>query len=71
MIRFSIIIPVKEINAYVRETVPYILGLRNPDWELIIVPNAEAPSEWHDDRIRLMASCRVGPGVKRDLAARA
>ncbi len=66
---FSIVIPVKAINGYVRETVSHILKLNDSDWELIIVPNDDAPSEWSDPRIRLMASGRVGPGIKRDLAA--
>ena len=30
--RFSIIIPVKEINDYVRETVPYIQALDSDNW---------------------------------------
>ena len=37
--RFSIIIPVKAINDYVRETVPYIQQLAYQSWELIILPN--------------------------------
>ena len=70
MVKFSIIIPVKAINAYVRETVPYILKLDSPDWELIVVPNDDAASEWGDARIRMIASGRVGPGAKRDMAAK-
>lgn len=66
---FSIIIPVKAINAYVRETVGHILGLTDPDWELIIVPNDLSEPEWKDSRIHLIASGRVGPGAKRDMAA--
>lgn len=67
---FSIIIPVKAINDYVRETVEHILGLDDPDWELMIVPNDPTVSEWSDPRIQLMASGRVGPGAKRDMAAK-
>lgn len=66
---FSIIIPVKAINDYVRETVSYILKLRDQDWELLIVPNDPSPSEWNDSRITIMSSGRVGPGAKRDMAA--
>src|SRR4051812_47174404 len=68
---FTIIIPVKAVNHYVRETVAHILRLRDGDWELIVVPNDESPSEWNDPRIRLRSSGRVGPGAKRDLAANA
>jgi len=68
---FSIIIPVKELNDYVRETVPYIVGLDYSDWELFIVTNDEQSSEWPDEpRIKMMSSGRVGPAEKRDLAAR-
>ena len=67
---FSIIIPVKELNDYARETVPYIVGLDYPDWELLIVTNDEQTSEWPDERrIKMMSSGRVGPAKKRDLAA--
>jgi len=68
---FSIIIPVKELNDYVRETVPYIVGLDYSDWELFVVTNDEQSSEWPDEpRIKMMSSGRVGPAEKRDLAAR-
>ena len=68
--RFSIIIPVKEINDYVRETVPYIQALDSGNWELIIVPNGPDQNEWElDQRISLNSSGRVGPADKRDQAA--
>ena len=69
--RFTIIIPVKEINDYVRETVPYIQDLDLSNWELIIVTNDNELNEWKDDtRISLASSGRVGPADKRDQAAR-
>ncbi len=68
--KFSIIIPFKAVNAYVRETVPYVLKLDNADWELILVPNEAMASEWPDPRISVIASGRVGPGTKRDRAAK-
>ena len=67
---FSIIIPVKAIKDYVRETVEHILGLGDPDLEVMIIPNDPTVSEWSDPRIRLLASGRVGPGAKRDMAAK-
>ncbi len=67
---FSIIIPVKSINDYVRETVPYIQRLTGPQWELMIIPNEEEPNEWlGDDRVRVFPSGRVGPAAKRDMGA--
>ena len=71
MIKFSIIIPVKSINDYVRETVPYIQNLSGPEWELFIIPNNDEPNEWvSDHRIRITPSGRVGPADKRDMGAK-
>lgn len=67
---FTIIIPVKAINPYVRETVPHILALADSSWELFIVPNEAEPNEWDDPRINILPSGRVSPGIKRDLAAK-
>lgn len=66
---YSIIIPVKAINHYVRETVPYIQKIARDDWELIILPNQQDADEWQDDRIRIVPSGRVGPAKKRDQGA--
>lgn len=70
MPKYTLIIPVKEINDYVRETVPHIQRLRSDAWELIILPNEPSVDEWDDTRIRLIPSGRVGPGAKRDMGAR-
>lgn len=70
-LKFSIIIPVKAINDYVRETVPHIQRLSNPNWELFIVPNEDSRNEWEGEaRIRIVPSGRVGPADKRDMAAK-
>lgn len=69
-LKFSIIIPVKAINDYVRETVPHIQCMQNPNWELFIVPNEDCPNEWAvDSRISILSSGRLGPADKRDMAA--
>ena len=70
-IKYSIIIPVKAVNDYVRETVTHIQRFRREDWELIILPNEDEPDQWNDPRIRLAASGRVGPARKRDMGAEA
>lgn len=67
--RFTVIIPVKTINDYIRETVPYIRNLSNKSWELIVLPNNADPDEWNDLRIRIVASGRAGPAKKRDMGA--
>lgn len=70
-LRFSIIIPVKALNDYVRETVPHIQRMSNPDWELFILPNEDCPNEWAGDtRISIASSGRVGPADKRDMGAK-
>lgn len=70
-LKYSIIIPVKSINDYVRETVPNIQKLDVSNWELFIIPNDMEDNEWlNDDRIQVVASGRVGPADKRDLGAR-
>ena len=70
MALFSIIIPVKSINDYVRETVPHIQRLTGSQWELMVIPNEEEPNEWPGDgRVRVFPSGRVGPAAKRDMGA--
>jgi cellulose synthase/poly-beta-1,6-N-acetylglucosamine synthase-like glycosyltransferase len=68
-IRFSILIPVKEVNHYVRETVPYIQKLYTNNWELFILTNNTEPNEWSDPRIKIAPTGCVGPGAKRDFGA--
>jgi GT2 family glycosyltransferase len=70
MVTFSIIIPVKSINDYVRETVPHIQRLTGPQWELMVIPNEEEFNEWPEDgRVRVFSSGLVGPAAKRDMGA--
>jgi GT2 family glycosyltransferase len=70
MVMFSIIIPVKSINDYVRETVPHIQRLAGPEWELMVIPNEVELNEWSADcRVRVFPSGRVGPAAKRDMGA--
>ena len=69
IIRYTIIIPVKAINAYMRETVHHIRNLQRDDWELIILPNEPDADEWHDSRIGIIPSGKVGPAAKRDIGA--
>jgi GT2 family glycosyltransferase len=69
-VKFSIIIPVKSINDYVRETVPYVQALTSFEWELFIIPNNMENNEWQEDgRVTILDSGRVGPADKRDLGA--
>ena len=62
----SIIIPVREINAYIRESIPHILELDYPDYEVLIFP--DEASEEQFPRTRVIPTGSVGPAQKRDLA---
>lgn len=68
-VKFSILIPVKSINDYVRETVPYIQKLSTDNWEVYLLPNNDEPNEWNDSRIKVVSTGKVGPGAKRDFGA--
>lgn len=70
---FSIIIPIKELNTMLEESVSAILGLYYDDYELIILPNelpASLPGYLKDEKIKVIASGKVSPAVKRDLGAK-
>jgi len=70
---FSIIIPVKEINDYLRESVPYLLALDYEDFEILILPNLEPSnleSIFFNERVKMIASGIVSPAIKRDMGAK-
>jgi glycosyltransferase involved in cell wall biosynthesis len=68
-VKYSFIIPVKEINDYIRESVPKILEIARDDYEIIIYPDhgCETKESW--PKTRQIAS-DPGPAVKRNLAMR-
>jgi glycosyltransferase involved in cell wall biosynthesis len=68
--KYCIIIPVKELNTYLEETIPHIQKLNLEDWELLIIPNEKVDNPWDDPKITIVASGPVGPAAKRDLGAR-
>jgi cellulose synthase/poly-beta-1,6-N-acetylglucosamine synthase-like glycosyltransferase len=68
MIKYSFIIPVKEINDYIRESVPKILEIKRNDYEIIIYPDEVSEDKW--DKTRQIATGHSGPATKRSLAAR-
>lgn len=66
-ITYSFIIPVKRINAYIRESVPKILQISRSDYEIIIFPDIEDPAhKW--EKTRQIATGSIGPAEKRDMA---
>ena len=69
---FSIIIPVKEINDYILESVPITLKLDYTDFEIIILPNSkpESPPVFStNERVKIIPTGKVSPAVKRDIGA--
>ncbi len=71
---YTIIIPVKQINDYLRESLPRILAMDYPEFEVIVLPNelpsTQQPEAFEDPRVMIVASGRVSPAVKRDLGAK-
>lgn len=65
-IQYSFIIPVKEINDYIRESVPKILQIRRDDYEIIIYPDQINKEKW--SKTRQIASGPGGPAMKRSLS---
>jgi len=71
--RVSVIIPVVAINGYIRESVPHLLRLDYPDFEIIILPNQASVTEQQEftnPRIRLVPTVQSSPAYKRDLGAK-
>jgi len=66
--KYSFIIPVKEINAYIRESIPKILEIERDDFEIIIYPDAINNEKW--EKTRQIATGPGGPAMKRGLASR-
>lgn len=68
MLKVSIVIPVKEVNDYIRESVPRILELDYKDYEILIFPDAKGNEEF--EKTRIIPTGHVGPAEKRDLAVK-
>lgn len=65
--KVSIIVPVVAINDYILESVPKMLVLDWPDFEIIIFTDEKDDKhKWR--KTRIIASGKVGPAEKRDLA---
>jgi len=66
----SIIIPVKEINDYLRkETIPAILKQTYKDFEIIILPDKPTKEKFPKTKI-IPSWPKLGPADKRDLGAK-
>lgn len=65
--KVSIIIPSKKINDYIKESIPKILDLDWPKFEIIIVIDKPV-NNFHWPKTKIVASANVGPAKKRDLS---
>jgi len=68
MIKYSFIIPTKEINDYARNSISKILSLRGDDFEIIVYPDEATSEVW--EKTRQITTGRLGPAQKRNLAIR-
>lgn len=64
--KVSIIIPVKEINGYIREAMDYYAKLDYDDFEILVFPDHASTVQFPYTKI--IASGEVGPADKRDMA---
>lgn len=64
--RVSILIPCKEINNYIRESISYILKLNFQDFEILLLPDEEQQENF--SKTKIIPTGPVGPAQKRDLA---
>lgn len=67
MKKVSIIIPVKEINDYIREAVKHHLALDYDDFEILIFPDNHKSNETFE-KTKIIPSGEIGPAEKRDMA---
>jgi len=64
--KISIVIPVKEINSYIKESIPHLTSLDYQNYDIMILPDYAA--ELKHERIRVIPTGPVPPSQKRDLA---
>lgn len=70
---FSIIIPVKELNAYLEESIPIILNMNYKQYEVIILPDQtpkKIPSYLKNKKIKIVQTGYVSPAIKRDVGVK-
>ena len=71
MIKFSIIIPVRTINDYLKESVSYLKNLDYSNFEVIIVVDFETNFHFDDPRFKIIVAPKDkhSPGEKRNIGA--
>jgi len=67
--KFSIIIPVRAINEFIKESVAHLKQLNYQNFEVLIITDAKEQYDFADNRFLLFDSGKAGPGEKRNLGA--
>lgn len=67
--KFSVIIPVRTINEFIKENVTHLKRLSYQNFEVLIVTDEKEQYDFGDSRFSLFDSGKVGPGEKRNLGA--
>lgn len=68
--KFSIIIPVRTINDFIKENISHLKQLEYRNFEVIIITDQKERYDFGDDRFILLESGAVGPGEKRNIGAK-
>lgn len=68
--KVTIIIPVKTINEYIRESLGYLQKLDYPNFEVIILPDGKEILKSSDIHLIIIKTGSVGPAEKRDMGAK-
>jgi GT2 family glycosyltransferase len=71
--KFSIIIPLKEFNDYLEESIPNILSMDYKNFEIIILTNekpSKIPNYLKNKKIKIIETGKVSPAIKRDIGAK-
>ena len=67
--KFSIIIPVREINSYLEENILALKSLDYKNFEVIIITDETSDYDFEDERFQIVVSGSKSPGEKRNLGA--
>jgi len=66
--KFSIIIPVKNITNYLRETIKYCKEIDYSDFEIIVLPDDKVKKEF--GKVKFIPTGNVTPSEKRDIGTK-
>ena len=68
--KFSVIVPVRSINDYLKENIEHIKKLSYRDYEVLIILDSSEKYDFNDRRFRVLSAGSVSPGEKRNVGVR-